>query len=355
MSEPTPMPSSLILFAISFVVLLTFVLVLWAINTIKERLQRRKSPTPRQTALPAHATIPATPAQTPQIGASPLLPLRTWLDRVNNEPDRVPHIAAKGPSGSGKSTLILAALTERSGKVLICTPKNARDDAWGGVPAVRMTADLTFDHIEAALLEVHQEVKRRNVEGFDEWLTVVIDDYPWIAQECPSAAKVVTMVGNMGRSVRVRLILLAQTATVKSWGLEGNGEARSNFVFINLEEDHSAVIYRWGKAPEPIDTSRVAELAQHPIPAIRWWNRTQVTSPEDSPNTAPAAHVTWTAQHVKVAAWLMENPNISTREIARRLFPTTDGGGDYSTRAKAVRVVAEQVLGDELLARSDAT
>jgi hypothetical protein len=248
MPEPTPMPSSLVLFAISVLLLLAFVLVLWAINAIKERLQRPKSRTAHPGSTSAGAKIPAPTAQTPQVGAPPMLRLRAWLDRVNNEPDRVPHIAAKGPTGSGKSTLILAALTERSGKVLICTPKHARDDPWGGVPAVRLTGDLTFDHIEAALLDVHQEVKRRNVEGFDDWLTVVIDDYPWVAQECPSAAKVVTMVGNMGRSVRVRLILLAQTATVKSWGLEGNGEARSNFVFIDLEEDHSAVMYRWGKA-----------------------------------------------------------------------------------------------------------
>jgi hypothetical protein len=94
----------------------------------------------------------------------------------------------------------------------------------------------------------------------------------------------------------------------------------------------------------------VAELAQHPIPSVRWWHRTQATTPEGASNTAPLSSVTWTAQHVKVAAWLMENPTISTREIARRLFPNTDGGGDYSTRAKAVRLLAEEVLGDELLA-----
>jgi hypothetical protein len=58
----------------------------------------------------------------------------------------------------------------------------------------------------------------------------------------------------------------------------------------------------------------------------------------------------WTEQHVKVAAWLIAEPNISTREIARRLYPGTDGGGDYSTRAKGVRMLAEQVLVDELLA-----
>lgn len=350
MTAPAPMPSSLILFAISFCILLAFVLLLWLINAVKERLQRPKSQKPYSTSARTPSQTPgATPAPQ-QIGAPSMLPLREWLDRVNNQPDRVPHIAAKGPSGSGKTTLILAALTERPGKVLVCTPKNERDDSWGGAPAVRLTADLTFDAIESALQSVHHEVKRRNVEGFDDWLTVVIDDYPWIAQECPSAAKVVTMVGNMGRSVRVRLILLAQTATVKSWGFEGNGEARGNFVFIDLEEDHSAAIYRWAKQPEPIDTRCVAELASQPIPAARWW-RLAPLSELGSPTTAAVPSVGLSPEHVaRVTTWLIYEPNISTREIARRLYPGTDGGGDYSTRAKAVRVFVEPVLEEALLA-----
>jgi len=182
MPEPTPMPSSLVLFVISFLLLLAFVLLLWAINAVKVWLQPTTSPPSARTASP-QARTPSAAQASPQLGVPPLLPVRAWLDRVNNEPDRVPHIAAKGPTGSGKTTLVLAALIERPGKVLICTPKNEYDDLWDGAPAVRLTTDLTFDAIEAALLAVHQEVKRRNVQGFDEWLTVVIDDYPWVAQE----------------------------------------------------------------------------------------------------------------------------------------------------------------------------
>jgi hypothetical protein len=270
MTEPTSMPSSLVLFALSFSVLLTFVLLLWAINMVKQRLQRPNSQMPRQALARPSTTAPTSAHVVAQVGASVVLPLRAWLDWVNNQPDRVPHLAAKGPSGSGKTTLVMAVLADRPGKVLICTPKHARDDSWGGAPAVRLTADLSFDAIETTLRAVHHEVKRRNVAGFDAWLTVVLDDYPWIAQECPSASKVVTLVGNMGRSVRVRLILLAQTATVKAWGFEGNGEARANFVFLDVADDHTAVLYRWGKPPEPIDTSRVCELAQRPIPHARW-------------------------------------------------------------------------------------
>src|SRR5690349_11422031 len=99
MPEPAPMPSSLVLFAISCGVLLAFVLLLWAINAAKVQLQRPKSHTHQPRPTPAGATIQASPpSSTPQVAAPPRLPLRVWLDRVNNHPDRVPHIAAKGPS-----------------------------------------------------------------------------------------------------------------------------------------------------------------------------------------------------------------------------------------------------------------
>jgi hypothetical protein len=110
------------------------------------------------------------------------------------------------------------------------------------------------------------------------------------------------------------------------------------------------VIYRWSKRPESIDTTRVAELARRPIPAARWWslptsNALGVVTPTAGQNAALSP------EHVAhVTTWLIYEPGISTREIARRLYPGTDGGGDYSTRAKAVRLLAEQVLEEALLA-----
>ena len=39
--------------------------------------------------------------------------------------------------------------------------------------------------------------------------------------------------------------------------------------------------------------------------------------------------------------WLASEPEISNREIGRRLYPGTDGGGSYSVKAKELR---DQVL-----------
>jgi energy-coupling factor transporter ATP-binding protein EcfA2 len=203
------------------------------------------------------------------------LALRQWLDLVNNQPDRNPHLVTTGPSGSGKTTLTLAILQDRPGRVMIVTPKSKKADSWGGLPAIRLRReDMSFEPIAAAIDAVYQEMLRRNAEDTDvdeDWLTLVIDEFPTVADECKGlSAKVLRMI-RLARSVRIRLILLATETTVKALGLEGNGDARNNCIVIETAEDRSATIYRWGKTPNPIDTRPVLQVASRPIPLMRWW------------------------------------------------------------------------------------
>lgn len=236
------------------------------VSTVAVSLRRFQYAT--ETEAPPIRSLPY-PAGTPHAPEPIAVPLRTWLDRVNNQPDKVPHIAATGYTGSGKTTLVTAVLSDRPGQLAIFTPK--RDDYWGGAQFVTLDDDLSFQSIARGLEAVYEELKRRNVQPSTDWLTVVIDDYPWIAKECKRASDIVTIVGNMGRSVRVRLVLLAQQRTVKAWGFEGNGEARANFVFLDIDESHHATIARWGKDPEPIDTRYVKHLADRARLIGREW------------------------------------------------------------------------------------
>ena len=73
MPEPTPMPSSLVLFVISFLLLLAFVLLLWAINAVKVWLQPTTSPPSARTASP-QARTPSAAQASPQLGVPPCCP-----------------------------------------------------------------------------------------------------------------------------------------------------------------------------------------------------------------------------------------------------------------------------------------
>jgi len=63
----------------------------------------------------------------------------------------------------------------------------------------------------------------------------------------------------------------------------------------------------------------------------------EVSLEDDSPEEETSM---WSEQHVKVAAWLAAEPDISIREVARRIYPGSDGSGRYSIQA---RLLMEQV------------
>src|SRR5436190_1875727 len=96
MVTPAPMPSSLVLFAISFGVLLTFVLLLWLINTLKDRPWERfpmsstpSAPTPDSPGLNQSIDQSAPTglnAQTSTRGAGGLNAAAPGLDAEDDDP-----------------------------------------------------------------------------------------------------------------------------------------------------------------------------------------------------------------------------------------------------------------------------
>lgn len=203
-----------------------------------------------------------------------------WLDLANERPDLAPHVVVAGGTGAGKTTFMEALLSQRRGNLCILTPKNEQDDPWWGLPAIRIDKEsLSFEPIERALAGVLTELKHRNANGYDPdaWLTVVIDDYPWIAKNCPTAPQVFEHVGNMGRSVRLRLVIGSQSTQVKALDMEGLGDMRSNFFFVELaanEGRRSAEMYRYqGNRPgdrRALELGEVWSLSQR-APSGVWW------------------------------------------------------------------------------------
>lgn len=224
-------------------------------------------------AAPVAAAPP--PATVPPSADPAVLSLAAWMSRVNGEPDRSPHLIIAGPSGSGKTTLALAVLQLRPGRVFVTTMKRQREDPWGGLPVVRLgTSEPVFAPLGEAIREVYAEVLRRNqgdADVSDDWLTLVIDEYPTIAAEHKGVSDVVLRMLRIARSVRVRLILISTETGVKALGLEGNGDARQNCLFVELNEDRAARMFRWGKPPVPIDTHGVGAIAAAPFAPHRAW------------------------------------------------------------------------------------
>jgi hypothetical protein len=216
------------------------------------------------------------------------LPLREWLNVANRTPT-VPHLAATGPARSGKTTTILAVLADRESELVICTPKAASTDPWGGFPAVRLCVTreaINYAPIADAIRQVYHEMLRRNAEDTilqDVWLTLVIDDYSTVVAEAPEVRPLVLRLWTLGASARIRVIVIDTEENVRAWGIEGRSEARSNLVFIRLADDRSATMYRWGQTPTPIATDAVKRLADAARLGGRAWHGLSVWAPEAVP------------------------------------------------------------------------
>src|SRR5262249_13024362 len=148
-------------------------------------------------------------------------------------------------------------------------------DHWGGLQHVGIDDDATYNLAIQTFTELYEEVKRRLVDTKHNrmtasWLTIVVDDFSTLVKEAPVASDVVKLVARLGRSLRVRLIMLTDTALVKAIGLEGEGETRSNFAFIRIQRGHKATIEIDG-AELPIDTQLVPQIAQRANLAHRAW------------------------------------------------------------------------------------
>jgi hypothetical protein len=201
------------------------------------------------------------------------LALRTWLDYLNAQPDHVPHLAIIGPSGAGKTTFATAVLHDREGQIIVITAKEG--DRWAGLPYVGIDDDTSYRTAALTMDRLLAEVKTRLVaskhdQPVGDVLTIVVDDFSTLKNECPAAPELVKLVARLGRSLRVRLMMLSDSALVKAIGLEGEGETRSNFAFVRLARGHKGTL-EIDAVEQPIDTSAVSHLARQANLAARAW------------------------------------------------------------------------------------
>lgn len=195
-----------------------------------------------------------------------VVPMNDWMDYVNSHPEEVPHLAVIGPTGAGKTTLATAVLTGRRGQIVILSAKEG--DSWGGLEYIGIDDDLSYERARSTFEGLYLEIKKRNKnlrqrELTSEYLTIVIDDFSTLVKEAPAAAEVVKFAARIGRALRVRLIMLSDSALVKALGLEGEGETRSHFAFIRLSRGHTGTLDLDGEDPTrvPIETSGLREIA----------------------------------------------------------------------------------------------
>ena len=223
----------------------------------------RRTETPKQEQ--SHGRKTNAPASdTP---AQQTLSMRQWLNLVNHKLDEIPHVFIEGGTGTGKTTYTKTVLADREGLLFIIGVKP--DDEWGQGYIYRSSER------EDALKALDNEVKRRLDENDKSGLTIVLDDFTRLVALNPIVVDIYKNVADIGRSLRIRLILIARGRLVKALGASGESDLHEHFVFIRLNRAHEAIL-EYDEEEYILDTSSVKERAQA-VPTARFWQPKNTT------------------------------------------------------------------------------
>ena len=266
-------------------------LVRWVLRPLG-RLLRPDAPQSPPTAHHApRATAAGLASGYPDLASDPRitphgLAAAAWLDMLTHQPDRWPHVWIVGPTGAGKTTIARGIVAHRTGRVAILTPKP--DDPWGGAPVHTIDDDgrfaglaRTVDALRTLVTARIAATKRGEAPG--DTLTIVCDDWPVLASEVAGASDLLRLVARLGRSFRVRLVILSQSSRVKAIGLEGEGDTLDNFVTIRVDRSHRARLTFDSGSDVPIDVRPLGALGGLRIDPARWWH------PSPAPGGIPGA------------------------------------------------------------------
>lgn len=227
-----------------------------------------------------------------------------WTRQANDEPDQYPMLAIIGGTGSGKTTIAVYLLGARRGTFAVCAVKNAHDDRWGGLLCARARITAAGPDLSAYISTVDAvwaETWRRHAEGVadaDEQITLVVDDYNNVSSKVVGMRDKILDIVELGRSARVRIILLATEREVDAWDWKGRGGARDNLLFIDIQQgSRAASMFGWQtrRQPTPIETSGIVKLAQDVSLRLREWSGLSAVLARVDEQTAPSAQQTQTA------------------------------------------------------------
>lgn len=271
--------------------------------------------------VPPPVSVPTPPvvAQTPQAAPQIDMPSFEWLSLINDHPDKYPVLFIYGPQGTGKTTILRAILHHRGGKVVLFAVKP--DDAWE-FDHYSIGDDGTFDETRQAMVAMLQHVKQRIADHRQgvkhDPVTVVIDDAMALRMNTQAEYdEMVKFIATVGRSYRVRLIVIMHSDRGVVAGFKGQADMLDGFIKLQLSinertEQRSAVLRRQtseGEASRNLDTSDVHELSRQPLTGMAF-----------DLQAAPAPATRWTDKHEQASAILTDEPNISGRKLALALY-----------------------------------
>lgn len=200
----------------------------------------------------------------------------------------------------------------------------------------------------------------RNDEPVGPTIVVYLDEWPGIVEVCEDVAvEALRMIAREGRKVRIFLVVASQDALAETLGVRSGVRAQFNTRLVGSVDSYSWVACV-GKGIPRVTPTRKGEWmcvrGGHPMMTVH-------IHPAPPELVQEIAHLppvelmeirtievipqrtNVPSEVIRVMEWVSAEPNISHRELARRLWPESgDGGGRYALRAKLLRDQIEEAV-----------
>lgn len=149
------------------------------------------------------------------------------------------QIVIYGPTGSGKSSVIKALLLARQEADVIILDPHYQPGSWPGRVTLAgaglnwAAIDLAIDHVYAEMQARYQILATTQNAHFKP-LILAVDELSALTGQVPDAGKRLFDLAQQGRKVQVWTMLTPHSTEVEQMGAQGRGEARENFVYIEM-------------------------------------------------------------------------------------------------------------------------
>lgn len=171
------------------------------------------------------------------------------------------RVLIRAISNAGKTTLLqhIANTRIKSESVLVLDSQSY-PDKWPerckviGAGSNHQAISIALDNLIELMVKRYQEIGQGLVkEGQHPKLTIIIDEWMAIVDECPNASDVIRRLLTESRKAAFSIFIGSHSERIKSLGLDGRGDLRDGFLIVRIEMENGErkASYDYGRGERP--------------------------------------------------------------------------------------------------------
>lgn len=171
------------------------------------------------------------------------------------------RVLIRAISNAGKTTLLQhIANTRIKNESVLVLDSQSYPDKWPekckviGAGSNHQSISIALDNLIELMIKRYQEIGQGLVkEGQHPKLTIIIDEWMAIVDECPNASDVIRRLLTESRKAAFSIFIGSHSERIKSLGLDGRGDLRDGFLIVRIEMENGErkASYDYGRGERP--------------------------------------------------------------------------------------------------------